>query len=260
MFSREKSLSVRVPVDLQPSGHLHNMWVYLYSVSSRTGTSAISRLITEAEIHSRHQGILSAVRRHQILCAFLSCLLKPVFDVAMVSPGDEMWTTAVVLGTVGTIHFMQMPSLPMPVVMSGRSGTVTSSAWVHQVHPCVTCADREPLTAPEAYSFSAITNYLLFTSVSKTCLYPVLCSVTIKVHQTASTLECKIWGKFMSLGHGHSVGSRINSPLSSLSQGSCFCVDSGSSAFSMTGLQGLIKDILYNAIKYVFYVGLQLPP
>lgn len=155
---------------------------------------------------------------------------------------------------------MQMPSLPIPVVMSGRSGTVTSSAWVHQVHPCVTCADREPLTAPEAYSFSAITNYLLFTSVSKTCLYPVLCSVTIKVHQTASTLECKIWGKFMSLGHGHSVGSRINSPLSSLSQGSCFCVDSGSSAFSMTGLQGLIKDILYNAIKYVFYVGLQLPP
>lgn len=126
--------------------------------------------------------------------------------------------------------------------------------------PMCDLADREPLTAPEAYSFSAITNYLLFTSVSETCLYPVLCSVTIKVHQTASTLECKIWGKFMSLGHGHSVGSRINSPLSSLSQGSCFCVDSGSSAFSMTGLQGLIKDILYNAIKYVFYVRLQLPP
>lgn len=106
MFSRETSLSVRVPVDLQPSGRLHNIWVYLYSVSSSTGASAISRLLTEAEIHSRHQCILSAVRRHQIVCAFLSHLLKPVFDIVIVPPGDDMWTTAVVLGTVGTIHFM----------------------------------------------------------------------------------------------------------------------------------------------------------
>lgn len=90
MFSREKSRSVRVPVDLQPRGRLHNMWVYLYPVSSSTGASAIEGFLQEAESHSRRQCILSAVRRRQILCAFLSHLLKPMFDVAIVPPGDEI--------------------------------------------------------------------------------------------------------------------------------------------------------------------------
>lgn len=62
-------------------------------------------LLQEAEIHSRCQRILSAMRRHQKLCAFLSRLLKAVLDVEIVPPGDEMWMTASGLRDCGNHSF-----------------------------------------------------------------------------------------------------------------------------------------------------------
>lgn len=95
-------------------------------------------LLQEAEIHSRRQRILSAMGRHQILCVFLSRLLKAVLDVEIVPPGDEMWMTASGLRDCGEFHSC----------LCLWWWVADQEPWP-QVHEC-TCTDREPLTASEA--------------------------------------------------------------------------------------------------------------
>lgn len=132
--------------------------VGLCSISSRTGRSAISRLITgngnpfQTPVHS-----FSCEETPDALCFPSSSSQKPLLDFEIVPPVDEMWMTASGLRDCwGREFYGKCHSCLCSDASEGQirdsdpkcMGALGKATYV-------TCADREPSAVSEAYGWDS---------------------------------------------------------------------------------------------------------